>query len=194
MPLLRTGTVGTGSPLLAYELYADNISGSGTKRTVRVTVKFKVNGSSASYYGYPCQWRARIQTPYEFVYGSWSYIKNSESWNGGQPWRSFSQDITFDSRSTGAIAILPGFETSSSGGWSGSAASTSNFATSITNTAPFFPSGATLTLRNGSANGEILTGIIPENISTIYASWTPGQDNEGGTLNYALNHSINSSG
>ena len=195
MALLGTGTTGSGSPKLAYELYADNVGGSGNSRTIRITVKFKVNGSSSSYYGYPTSWQPRIQTPYEFVFGSWQSIKGSETWNGGQGWRQYSQDITFDSRTTGSIAVVPGFEVKSTSGgeWNGSV-SHGNFGTSTTNTAPYFPSGSSVTIRANNSSGSVLSGIIPENIGKFHVSWSGANDNEGGTLRYWLCENYNNSG
>ena len=192
MALLQTGTLGNGSPKMYYELYADNVSASGNNKTVRVTIKVKVNGTSASSFGYPVNWRARLQTPYEFKYGSWATLKGSEFWYGSDGLRTYSQDITFDGKTTASVSCIPNFEISSSlSSWNGSSTHASNFGTLSSNTPPYFPSGSSLVLRNGSASGEILKGIIPENVSKIYASWSVGKDNEGGTLRYGLNVKIN---
>lgn len=191
MALIKSGTIGSGSPLLAYELHAEQTGASGTSRTIKITGKFKVNGSSASWYGYACNWRARVHNSY----GSWSSIKGTESWNGGQAYRSFSQTLTVDVGTTSSTAITVGLYTDSqtSNGWDGNA--TGSFTVSSTNTAPYFPSGASITVRSGgNSSGTVLSGIIPENINTVYISWTSAKDNEGGTLNYALNHSINGGG
>ena len=189
MALMQTGTVGSSSPLLAYELHATNISASGTMRTIRVTVKFKVNGSSSSWYGYACNWRAVIQTPYEFVYGGWSQFKGNESWNGGQGYREFSQDITFDSRTTGSIAVRPGFDVDNSHGWRGSVLGP-NLGTVQTNTAPYWGSGASISI----SGVTVTNGYIPENTKTINLSWPRANDNEGDSLTYALNLSTNGGG
>lgn len=192
MALLQTGTLGNGSPKMYYELYADNVSASGNNKTVRVTIKVKVNGTSASSFGYPVNWRARLQTPHEFKYGNWATLKGSEFWYGSDGLRTYSQDITFDGKTTASVVCIPNFEiSSSSSSWNGSSTHASNFGTLSSNTPPYWPSGSSLVLRNGSASGEILKGTIPENVSKIYASWSVGKDNEGGTLRYGLNVKIN---
>ena len=191
MALIKSGTLGSGKPLLAYELHAEQTGASGTSRTVKITAKFKVNGSSASWYGYACNWRARVHNSY----GSWSSIKGTESWNGGQAYRSFSQTLTVDVGTTSSTAITVGLYTDSQidNSWDGNA--TGSFTVGSTNTAPYFPSGSAITVRSGSsASGTVLSGIIPENTNTVYISWSSAKDNEGGTLTYALNHSINGGG
>ena len=191
MALIKSGTLGSGKPLLAYELHAEQTGASGTSRTVKITAKFKVNGSSASWYGYACNWRARVHNSY----GSWSSIKGTESWNGGQAYRSFSQTLTVDVGTTSSTVITVGLYTDSQidNSWDGNA--TGSFTVGSTNTAPYFPSGSAITVRSGSsASGTVLSGIIPENTNTVYISWSSAKDNEGGTLTYALNHSINGGG
>lgn len=191
MALIKSGTLGSGRPLLAYELHAEQTGASGTSRTVKITAKFKVNGSSASWYGYACNWRARVHNSY----GSWTAIKGTESWNGGQAYRSFSQTLTVDVGTTSSTAITVGLYTDSQidNSWDGNA--TGSFTVGSTNTAPYFPSGSAITVRSGSsASGTVLSGIIPENTNTVYISWSSAKDNEGGTLTYALNHSINGGG
>ena len=191
MAHIKSGTLGSGSPLLYYELYADQIAASGNSRTVRITAKFKVNGSSASWYGYPCNWRARVHNSY----GSWASIKGSESWNGGNNLRTYTQDLTVDVGTSSSVSITVGLETnhSSYSSWNGS--TTGSFTVGSTNTAPYFPSGAVITIREGgSASGKVLSGIIPENINTVYIDWTAAKDNEGGTLYYSLNANVNNGG
>ena len=178
MALIKSGTLGSGKPLLAYELHAEQTGSSGTSRTVKITAKFKVNGSSASWYGYACNWRARVHNSY----GSWSSIKGTESWNGGQAYRSFSQTLTVDVGTTSSTAITVGLYTDSQidNSWDGNA--TGSFTVGSTNTAPYFPSGSAITVRSGSsASGTVLSGIIPENTNTVYISWSSAKDNEGGT-------------
>lgn len=196
MAFLRSGTIGNGSPKMYYEIYADNINATANSKTVRVTLKAKVNGTSASRFGYAVQWRASIQTPYEFANSGWSYLKNSEMWNGGEGLRTFVADVTFDGRQPGGIACLPGFEIYSSGSsWNGSAYSQTNFGTLSSNTAPYWASGASITTRQNSASGKIISSAsggtensikIPENVSAIHCSWSNALDNEGGTITYKL--------
>ena len=62
MALIRSGSVGTESPYLQYELYTDQTGGSVNDRTIKITLKAKI---SSGYYGYPANWRANIN-------GTWS--------------------------------------------------------------------------------------------------------------------------
>lgn len=189
--LIKTGTLGTGSPLLAYELYAEQTAASGTSRTVKVTAKFKVNGGSSSYYSYPCNWRARVGSSY----GAYQEMKSNTKWSGGDGYRTFSQTIKVDVGTTSSTSITVGLEANHGTykSWNGSA--TDSFTVGSTNTAPTM--SGYITCRMNSSTGAVITaegdGIedavkIPENVSSIYVSWPAASDKEGGTIKYELYH------
>ena len=180
MALIKSGTIGSESPYLAYELHAEQTGASGTSRTVKITGKFKVNGSSSAWYGYACNWRARVHNSY----GSWTAIKGTESWNGGQAYRSFSQTLTVDVGTTNSVAITVGLYTDSQidNGWDGSA--TGSFTVSSTNTAPVI-SGTVATSPSG---------VIPENTGTITVTSPVATDANGNLSGYRCRVSINGGG
>ena len=189
--LIKTGTLGTGSPLLAYELYAEQTAASGTSRTVKVTAKFKVNGGSSSYYSYPCNWRARVGSSY----GAYQEMKSNTKWSGGDGYRTFSQTIKVDVGTTSSTSITVGLEANHGTykSWNGSA--TGSFTVGSTNTAPTM--SGYITCRMNSSTGAVITAEgdgpedavkIPENVSSIYVSWPAASDKEGGTIKYELYH------
>lgn len=180
MALIKSGTIGSGSPLLAYELHAEQTGASGNKRTVKITGKFKVNGSSASWYGYACNWRARVHNSY----GSWTAIKGTESWNGGQAYRSFSQTLTVDVGTTNSVAITVGLYTDSQidTGWDGNA--TGSFTVGSTNVAPVI-SGTVTTSPSGT---------IAENTGTITVTAPTATDANSNLSGYRCRVSINGGG
>lgn len=191
MALVKSGTFGSG-PAAMYELHADQISGSGTNRTVKVTLKLKVNGStSTSKYGYGLTWKARVKD----TYSGNQNIKGNEYWYGGQAYREFSQTINANIGTTASSSIVVGFQLWRTDGGSSSwnQTITGNYTVTNTNTAPYFPSGQQyVTIREGNnSSGTVLTGVIPENISQVFVHWGKASDNEGDSINYSLQHQVN---
>ena len=191
MALVKSGTFGS-SPSAAYELHAAQTAGSGNNRTVKVTLKLKVNGSTtASRYGYGLSWIARVKDSYSAT----TAIKGNEYWYGGQGYREFSQTLTVNVGTTNSTSITVGFQLKRTDGGSTSwnQTITGTFSVDKTNTKPYFPTAQQYinVRQGGSASGTLLSGIIPENISNVYIEWGQASDAEGGTLTYALNHRIN---
>lgn len=191
MALVKSGTFGS-SPSAAYELHAAQTAGSGNNRTVKVTLKLKVNGSTtASRYGYGLSWIARVKDSYSAT----TAIKGNEYWYGGEGYREFSQTLTVNVGTTNSTSITVGFQVKRTDGGSTSwnQTITGTFSVDKTNTKPYFPTAQQyINVRQGSsASGTLLSGIIPENISTVYIEWGQASDAEGGTLTYGLNHRIN---
>lgn len=193
MALVKSGTFGS-SPSAAYELHAAQTAGSGNSRTVKVTLRLKVNGSTtSSRYGYGLSWIARVKDSYSAT----TAIKGNEYWYGGEGYREFSQTLTVNVGTTNSTSITVGFQVKRTDGGSTSwnQTITGTFSVDKTNTRPYFPTAQQyINVRQGSsASGTLLSGIIPENISTVYIEWGQASDAEGGTLTYGLNHRINSS-
>ena len=190
MALVKSGTFGS-SPSAAYELHAAQTAGSGNNRTVKVTLRLKVNGSTtASRYGYGLSWIARVKDSYSAT----TAIKGNEYWYGGEGYREFSQTLTVDVGTTNSTSITVGFQLKRTDGGSTSwnQTITGTFSVDKTNTKPYFPTAQQyINVRQENSNGTLLSGIIPENISTIYIQWGQASDAEGGTLTYGLNHRIN---
>lgn len=191
MALVKSGTFGS-SPVAAYELHAAQTAGSGNSRTVKVTLKLKVNGSTtASKYGYGLSWIARVKDSYSAT----AKVKGNEYWYGGEGYREFSQTLTVDVGTTNSTSITVGFQLKRSDGGSSSwnQTITGDFTVDKTNTKPYFPTGQQyLNIKQGNnSSGALLSGIIPENISNVYLEWGQASDAEGGTLTYSLNHRIN---
>lgn len=178
MALIKSGTIGSETPLLAYQLYADQVGASGNSRTVKITAYFKVDGSSSFWYGYACNWRARVHNSY----GSWSAIKGTESWNGGQGYRSFSQTLTVDVGTTSSTSIVVGLYTDSQidNSWDGGA--TGSFTVGSTNTPPVL-SGTVATSPSG---------IIPENTGAITVTSPVASDSN--LAGYRCRVSVNGGG
>lgn len=173
-------TIGSGTPLLYVEGVATNVSGSGNTRTVKITAKFKVNGSSASWYGYACNWRARVNNSY----GNWTAIKGTESWNGGEGLRTFEQTLTVDVGTTSSKAITVGIYTDSliDSGWDGSYVWTHTVGS--TNVAPVL-SGTVTTSPSGT---------ISENTASITVTSPTATDANGNLSGYRCRVSINGGG
>lgn len=190
MALVKSGTFGS-SPSAAYELHAAQIAGSGNSRTVKVTLKLKVNGSTTtSRYGYGLSWIARVKDSYSAT----TAIKGNEYWYGGEGYREFSQTLTVDVGTTNSTSITVGFQLKRTDGGSTSwnQTITGTFSVDKTNTKPYFPTAQQyINVRQVGPSGTLLSGIIPENISTVYIEWGQASDAEGGTLTYGLNHRIN---
>lgn len=188
MALIRSGSVGTESPYLQYELYADQTGGSANNRTIKITLKAKI---SSGYYGYPANWRANING----TWSGWMRLKGTESWNKNDGFRTFEYSATTDVGTTSSKAITVGFGVDSYNGddsWDSTV--TGSFTVGATNRPPNPPSN--IIVRNGnSANSPVLSaGIVPENITTLYITWNAGSDPDGDQLTYALNESINNGG
>ena len=188
MALIRSGSVGTESPYLQYELYADQTGGSVNNRTIKITLKAKL---SSGYYGYPANWRANING----TWSGWMRLKGTESWNKNDGFRTFEYSATTDVGTTSSKAITVGFGIDSYNGddsWDSTV--TGSFTVGATNRPPNPPSN--IIVRNGnSANSPVLNaGIVPENITTLFITWSAGSDPDGDQLTYALNESINNGG
>lgn len=189
MALVLSGTH-SSSPALAYELHAEQTGGSGNNRTVKVTLKLKCTGTNG-WFGYAMNYRLNING----TWNSYSSAKGTETWRTGMDWRSYSWTTTTNVGTTSSKAITVGFQTDSLISNSWDTTKTGNFTVQNTNTPPYFSSSEKwLVIRNGSISGADLTGIIPENVSTLYAHWGYASDNEGGAITYILQEKVNNGG
>ena len=189
MALVKSGTHGSGSPLMAYELHAEQTAGSGTKRTIKMTLKAKVNGtSSASFFGYAVDYYFTVNG----TKTTQTALKSSARWYANESYRSFTATVTVDVGTTSSKAITVGFTTVSSNGWGGS--QSGSFTVGSTNTAPTWSSNI-VTVRQTNSSGTVLSNVasgtenatkFPENISALYLSWTAPKDTEGGTMTYEI--------
>ncbi len=192
MALVLSGVHSSG-PGLQYELHAEQTGGSGNSRTIKLTLKLKVSGSSsASWFGYAMDHRFNVNGNWS----GWSQSKGTESWNATQAFRSWTYTYTTDVGTSSEKDITVGFQTDahhSSNSWD--ATKTGTFRVGKTNTAPYFTSGEQwLRLRPSSDSGTAFNGYYPENVSYLYIDWGYASDSEGGTINYSLNQSINGGG
>ena len=189
MALVKSGTTGVGSPLLQYELYAEQTAGSVNNRTIKITLKAKPNGNG--YYGYPANWRANVNGSWS----SWRTLKGAETWRGSDGFKTFTYSVTVNVGTTSSKSITVGFEVDSYNGdndWDSTV--TGSFTVGATNRAPGAPSSIVVR-SGGTSSGAILnSGIVPENIGAIYVSWNAATDPDKDSLKYALNHSLNSGG
>ncbi len=189
MALVKSGTTGVGSPLLQYELYAEQTAASVNNRTIKITLKAKPNGNG--FYGYPVNWRANING----TWSGWMAMKGAETWKGADGFKTFTYTATTNVGTTSSKAITVGFGSDSYGGdndWDSTV--TGSFTVGFTNRAPGAPSS--IIVRNGgNSNSPLLSsGIVPENVSSVYVSWNAAVDPDGDTLKYALNQSLNDGG
>lgn len=180
-------TIGSGSPLLYVEGSAVQTGGSGNSRTVKITAKFRVNGNTStayhSWYGYPCNWRARVNNSY----GNWTAIKGTETWYSSQGLRTFEQTLTVDVGTTSSKAITVGIYTDhpSYSYWNGSY--TWSFTVGATNVAPVI--SGTIT-----ADGTTSNKTIPENQTTIALSAPAATDGNNNLSGYRFAVSVNGGG
>ena len=189
MALVKSGTHGSGSPLMAYELHAEQTAGSGTKRTIKMTLKAKVNGtSSASFFGYAVDYYFTVNG----TKTTQTALKSSARWYANESYRSFTATVTVDVGTTSSKAITVGFTTVNSNGWGGS--QSGSFTVGSTNTAPTW-SSKIVTVRQTNSSGTVLSNVqagtenatkFPENISALYLSWTAPTDSQGGTMTYEV--------
>ena len=198
MALITQGTYGS-SPGMQYVLNAEQTAGSGNKRTIKLTLKLKAGGSTAtSWYEYPCNHRFHIN-------GHWSdyyTTKGSESWNGTNNFRSFEYTYTTDVGTTSTKAITVGFQTNHPSYSYWNCTKTGSYTVGATNVAPAFSSSAYLKFRENSSSGAVITSTqvgpenykkIPENVSKIYIDWghNPATDSNNDKLTYEIWHQSN---
>lgn len=194
MALVKSGNVGgTSKGGVLYELYADQTGGSGTQRTIKITLKLKLGGdsSSPSWFGYAADWAG-------YCNGSasaWLRVKGTESWSSNDGWRSYTWTHTTDVGTTSSKTIQVGFYLDSSGSNLWDTKQYADFTVSSTNSGPYFSSGQCVTLRQWDANGAIITNRwdgtenevkIPENVSAIHLSWPAARDNDGDSITYEV--------
>ncbi|MEG0296857.1 MAG: tail fiber domain-containing protein [Clostridium sp.] len=196
MALVLSGSHSSG-PSLLYELYADQTAGSGTNRTIKLTLKLKCGGSSSSWYGYPMDWRGYVNG----TWSSWAKAKGTESWRGGEAWRSYTWSYTTNVGTTSSKSITVGFGTNSySGDDSWDSSKTGTFTVGSTNSAPKM--SGYITLKEDNNSGAIITNEVNgtenlkkvrENLENVYLSWPSASDAEGGTITYDIYNQQNES-
>lgn len=189
MALVASGE--QGSPTWEWQLHATQTGGSGNSRTVKVEMWIRIK-NSGSRYGYPLQWKGRVNSSYS----GWIHVKGNETWSGGGDWKKYSWTQTVDVGTTSSKAITVGFQLDmTTGSSSVEMTKTGSFTVGITNTKPYFTSGEQwLRIKNGSSSGAVLSGTIPENVNTVYMDWGYASDKEGGTLTYTLQRQENGGG
>lgn len=131
MALIASGIHGSG-PGMSYEFYAEQTSGGGNNRTIKITLKLKAGQYSTSYYAYPVQWRANVN-------GSWSgwmSVKGGEAWRGSDGFRTFTYTATTNVGTTSSKSITVGIETDSIGYTHWDFSKTGSLTVSQTNVAP----------------------------------------------------------
>lgn len=199
MALVLSGSHSSG-PSLMYQLYADQVGGSGNTRTIKLTLNLKCAGSSSSWYGYPMNWRGYVNG----AWSGWMTAKGTESWRGSDGWRSFYWTYTTDVGTTSSKAITVGFGTDSySGDNSWDSQYTGSFTVGSTNTAPTLGGAVTTKYKVGVGNWVTISSAadgpenqikIPENADYIRCEWPSGGDDKGeGGLTYYLFNQQNES-
>ena len=192
MSLVTSGSF--GNPKADYELYAEQLGGSGNTREIKVTFKIKIDYPySSSRYGYPINWKARIGSDYS----DWMKVKGTEFWYGGMDWKTYSWIHTIDVGTTDAKELTIGFQTDAPG-YSSSWEQTrvGNFEVMATNVAPTAPGWINIHDFRGSKKGALLeSGYINENIDALYAVWGQSTDaNRNDRVSYILQENRNRAG
>lgn len=165
MALIASGIHGS-SPGMSYEFYAEQTSGSGNNRTIKITLKLKAGQYATSFYGYPVQWRANIN-------GSWSgwmKVKGSESWRGSDGFRTFTYTATTNVGTTSSKSITVGIETDSIGYTHWDFSKTGSLTVSQTNVAPSL--SGTVSIDGSTSNRTISENTTQLVIKTPAASDT----------------------
>ncbi|WP_211135151.1 pyocin knob domain-containing protein [Clostridium paraputrificum] len=165
MALIASGLHGS-SPGMSYEFYAEQTSGSGNNRTIKITLKLKAGQYATSFYGYPVQWRANVN-------GSWSgwmKVKGSESWRGSDGFRTFTYTATTNVGTTSSKSITVGIETDSIGYTHWDFSKTGSLTVSQTNVAPSL--SGTVSIDGSTSNRTISENATQLVIKTPAASDT----------------------
>lgn len=165
MALIASGIHGS-SPGMSYEFYAEQTSGSGNNRTIKITLKLKAGQYSTSYYGYPVQWRANVN-------GSWSgwmSVKGGEAWRGSDGFRTFTYTATTNVGTTSSKSITVGIETDSIGYTHWDFSKTGSLTVSQTNVAPSL--SGTVSIDGSTSNRTISENATQLVIKTPAASDT----------------------
>lgn len=166
-----------------YELYADQTWASGTQRTVRLTLKLKINGKPGytSYFGYPADWKGMVN-------GVWSgkmRVKGGEQWTyvSGKTY-SFTWDYTTDVGTTSSKSISVGFQLDSHTVNIWDTTRTGNFTVGSTNSKP---------VMSGNCSTDP-SGTFSEKEGTIVITTPTGKDAENNIKGYRIQTSINGGG
>ncbi|MFR2528938.1 MAG: pyocin knob domain-containing protein [Clostridium paraputrificum] len=165
MALIASGIHGS-SPGMSYEFYAEQTSGSGNNRTIKITLKLKAGQYSTSYYAYPVQWRANVN-------GSWSgwmSVKGGEAWRGSDGFRTFTYTATTNVGTTSSKSITVGIETDSIGYTHWDFSKTGLLTVSQTNVAPSL--SGTVSIDGSTSNRTISENTTQLVIKTPAASDT----------------------
>ncbi|WP_332856778.1 pyocin knob domain-containing protein [Clostridium paraputrificum] len=165
MALIASGIHGSG-PGMSYEFYAEQTSGSGNNRTIKITLKLKAGQYSTSYYAYPVQWRANVN-------GSWSgwmSVKGGEAWRGSDGFRTFTYTATTNVGTTSSKSITVGIETDSIGYSHWDFSKTGSLTVSQTNVAPSL--SGTVSIDGSTSNRTISENTTQLVIKTPAASDT----------------------
>ena len=176
MALIASGFHGS-SPGMTYECYAEQTSGSGNNRTIKITLKLKAGQYATSFYGYPVQWRANVN-------GSWSgwmTVKGGESWRGSDGFRTFTYTATTNVGTSSSKSITVGFETDSVGYTHWDLTKTGSLTVSQTNVAP-------------TISGTVTTspsGTFSETTSSVTVTSPQASDANGNLSGYRCQVSIN---
>lgn len=176
MALIASGIHGS-SPGMSYEFYAEQTSGSGNNRTIKITLKLKAGQYSTSFYGYPVQWKANIN-------GSWSgwmKVKGNESWRGSDGFRTFTYTATTNVGTSSSKSITVGIQTDSIGYTHWDFTKTGSLTVSQTNVAP-------------TISGTVTTspsGTFSETTSSVTVTSPQASDANGNLSGYRCQVSIN---